>query len=163
MPEMSYGSSGHALPGRVSEAVEQSITPRRLRRPGRRAPGQGQCELFSLLPLSRFSPALALEVGVTGDGWGFYPEGNVDFVHQDLDPGAHLINPFGFCGGGGCVQVVKFTEEIVEIGQVHLLLVGRLRAPHLADVLKLVTNVGERHQRLSYAWRQEPHPSQWWR
>ena len=38
-----------AAPGRVSDAVEQSAAPRRrLRRPGRRAPGQGQCELFSL-------------------------------------------------------------------------------------------------------------------
>ena len=37
-----------ALPGRVSDAAEQSTAPRRLRRPGRRAPGQGQCELFPL-------------------------------------------------------------------------------------------------------------------
>jgi hypothetical protein len=39
-----------AVPGRVldADAVEQPTAPRRVRRPGRRAPGQGQCELFSL-------------------------------------------------------------------------------------------------------------------
>ena len=37
-----------AVRARGWEAVEQSTAPRRVRRPGRRAPGQGQCELFSL-------------------------------------------------------------------------------------------------------------------
>ena len=37
-----------AVPGRVLDAVEQPTAPRRVPRPGRRAPGQGQCELFSL-------------------------------------------------------------------------------------------------------------------
>ena len=36
-----------ARPIRVPDRAEQTV-PRRSRRPGRRAPGQGQCELFSL-------------------------------------------------------------------------------------------------------------------
>ena len=36
-----------ARPVRVPDGAEQTV-PRRSRRPGRRAPGQGQCELFSL-------------------------------------------------------------------------------------------------------------------
>ena len=34
--------------GLVLDAVGQSPVPRQVRRPSRRAPGQGQCELFSL-------------------------------------------------------------------------------------------------------------------
>ena len=37
-----------ATPVRVPDGAEQQPDPRRSRRPGRRAPGQGQCELFSL-------------------------------------------------------------------------------------------------------------------
>jgi hypothetical protein len=36
-----------AMPGQVPDAVKKRAA-RRLPRPGRRAPGQGQCELFSL-------------------------------------------------------------------------------------------------------------------
>lgn len=37
-----------ALPGRPPNVVEYSAFPRRVHRPGRRAPGLGQCELFAL-------------------------------------------------------------------------------------------------------------------
>lgn len=37
-----------ALSGRLPNVVEQSVALRRVHRPGRRAPGLGQCELFTL-------------------------------------------------------------------------------------------------------------------
>ncbi len=37
-----------ALPGRPANVVEHSAVLRRVHRPGRRAPGLGQCELFTL-------------------------------------------------------------------------------------------------------------------
>jgi hypothetical protein len=67
-------------------------------------------------------------------GGGSIPREMSIFIHQDLDPGMYLIDAFRFCGGV-CVYVVEFTEEIIGIGQVHLLLAGCLRTPPLADVL----------------------------
>ena len=54
-----------ARPVRLPDGAEQSV-PRRSHRPGRRAPGQGQCELFSLpgQPTTSGDPCMECERGL---------------------------------------------------------------------------------------------------
>ena len=53
---------------------------------------------------------------------GFDAEADLDLVHQDLDPAAEFIDPFGLARCGG-FRAIKPAQKFVEAGQVGALFI----------------------------------------